>query len=110
MSEENGIRLSWVFVAVAVVSGAALLYDIAPAGASDDHDEARELRDSGEVMPLSGLLARPELDGLRVLEADLERKRGRMVYELELLDAAGRVDKRYYDAISGEPLGNRVED
>ena len=29
-----------------------------------------------------------------------------MVYELELLDAAGRVDKRYYDAISGEPLGN----
>ena len=110
MSETNGIRLSWVFVAVALISGAALLYDVAPAGASDDHDDARELMASGEVMPLADLLARPELEGLRVLEAALEREHGRMVYELELLDPTGRVDKRYYDATSGEPLGARLED
>jgi hypothetical protein len=33
-----------------------------------------------------------------------------MVYELELLDPTGRVDKRYYDATSGEPLDARLED
>ncbi len=60
-------------------------------------------------MPLDELLARTELAGLTVLEVELEREDGRLVYELELLDEAGRVHDRYYDAVTGEPLKDHWE-
>ena len=107
MSETGKNRLSWVFVALIGLSAAALFYGDAPAGASDDHEAAQALRQGGDIRPLSELLAREELAGMRVLEAELEREHGVLVYELELLDAAGRVHDRYYDAASGEPLDRK---
>lgn len=106
MFETDKTRLSWVFVALAGLTVAALFFGGPPAGASDDHDAAQALRQGGETRPLSEILAREELAGMRVLEAELEREHGRLVYELELLDQAGRVHERYYDAATGEPLGH----
>jgi uncharacterized membrane protein YkoI len=60
----------------------------------------------GTILPLSELLAREELAGVRVIEAELEHEHGRAVYELELLHDNGRVYERYYDATTGEPLGD----
>jgi uncharacterized membrane protein YkoI len=77
---------------------------------ADDHDEARGLREQGAILPLVQLLARPELAGQRVIEAELERKRGRMIYELELMDDAGQVHKLRYDAASGKPLPDQGHD
>jgi hypothetical protein len=72
--------------------------------ASPDHDEARLLRERGDIVPLAELLRHPSLASQRILEAELEYEHGRLVYELEILDADGRVRERYFDAATGEPL------
>jgi uncharacterized membrane protein YkoI len=96
--------LAWLIVVLLVASGAGVNYGVAPAAATDDHDRVHELRRDGDIMPLTVILDRAELAGTRVLEAELEREGGRLVYELELLDASGRVRKAYYDAATGQPL------
>jgi uncharacterized membrane protein YkoI len=67
---------------------------------------AKALRQDGTILPLSELLAREELAGARVIEAELEYEHGRPVYELELLNENGRVYERYYDAKTGKPIGD----
>jgi hypothetical protein len=103
-------RLALGFVGLVLVSGAVLFTGVPLATASDDHERARMLRDAGEIVPLSAILQRPELGDARVLEADLEREDGRMVYELEVLDPDGRVREWYFDAATGEPLSWEYED
>lgn len=106
MSETTAMRLSWVFVGAVALATLAFFVGGIPAGASDDHDRAQSYRHRGEIVPLAQLLARPELVGQRVLEAELEDEDGRLVYELEMLDGRGRVTERYYDAATGEPIGH----
>lgn len=77
---------------------------IQPTLASPDHEEARLLRERGDIVPLAELLQHPSLAAQRVLEAELEYEHGRPVYELEILDGDGRVRERYFDAVTGEPL------
>lgn len=110
MSESVRGRLAWVFVGLVLVSGAATFTGVPLASASDDHEKARMLRDSGEIVSLSAILQRPELGGSRVIEAELEREDGRMVYELEVLDPDGRVREWYFDAATGAPLSWEYED
>ncbi len=107
MSEDTKSPLSWLFVALIGASALITFGGGIPVQASGDHDQAALLRNDGDILPLSVLLQRQELAGLRVLEAELERKNGRLVYELELLDESGHVDERYYDASSGQPLSHR---
>lgn len=76
--------------------------------ADDDHDRARELVKSGEIIPLEQLLQQiinREENKLRLLEAELERESGRLVYELELVDEQGVVREWMFDAKTGEALG-----
>lgn len=110
MSDLRGFRLAWVFVALTGLAGAGLFIGGAPVGASEDHDRVRVLRERGDVMPLAEILNLPGLAGQRVLEAELEEERGRLVYELEVLEEDGRVSERYYDAATGEPLGRKWSD
>ena len=77
--------------------------------ADDDHYRARELSESGEIMPLEQLLEKIQGYG-RVLEVDLESEHGRHVYEIEFLDSEGKVRERYFDASSGELLSDRWKD
>ena len=73
--------------------------------ADEDHERARELVKSGEIMPLEQLLQKvlnKELGKLRLLEAELEREEGRLVYELELVDEKGVVRELLFDAKTGE--------
>lgn len=104
MPETKAYRWSWLFIALAVVSGLMLLLAAAPTTGSDDHEIVRELRDSGAILPLADLLMRPALRDKRVVEAELERENGRLVYELELLDEGGRIREQDFDAVSGEPI------
>lgn len=76
--------------------------------ADDDHERARELVKSGEIMPLELLLQKivdKDSGKLRLLEAELENKSGRLVYELELVDEQGVVREMLFDARTGEALG-----
>jgi len=76
--------------------------------ADDDHEHARELVKSGEIISLEQLLQQvftQQENKLRLLEAELERESGRLVYELELVDEKGVVRELLFDAKTGEALG-----
>lgn len=68
----------------------------------------------GEALRLNGLVALEELvkrlKGGRLLEAELEFEDGRLVYELEWLDAQGQVWEQTFDAYSGKLLASERED
>lgn len=73
--------------------------------------EARELQRQGLILPLEQILrhARGHRDG-RLLDVELEREHGRYVYELELLDDAGRVWELELDAGDGALIELERED
>lgn len=79
----------------------------------EDHsyDRARRASERGEILPLSTIYERAlaRVPG-RVLEAELERKHGLWVYELKILDAAGRLLEVYLDASTGALLDHEEED
>ncbi len=85
----------------------------APAGALDvDQDEALRLRQSGEVRSFEAILgvALERHPGARLLEAELEREDGELVYELELLTGDGVVREMDIDARTGEVIEDEVDD
>jgi uncharacterized membrane protein YkoI len=92
-------------VALALAAGATGADDI-------DQDEALALRRSGALQPLESLLARvrERHPGATLLEAELERKHERLIYELEVLGADGQVRELEFDARSGELLQDEEED
>ena len=82
-----------------------------PLPASEDHEAARELVNSGAILPLEAILdaAYRRFPG-RLLEAELEREDGRLVYELEILTEQGRVLELLYDARDGALIEVEQED
>jgi uncharacterized membrane protein YkoI len=96
----------------------AVLVADADAGAARDwdddgggsHDRARHAAAAGEILPIAEIYARThrEVPG-RILDAELERERGRWVYELKLLEpAGGRIDL-HLDAANGQILGREKD-
>ncbi len=84
------------------------LFISASSWADEDYEQARELVKSGEIMPLEQLLdkiADEEPGQLRLLAVELEREKGRLVYELELVNEQGVVRELLFDAKTGESLG-----
>lgn len=82
-----------------------------PALADNDADTARRLRAAGEILPLETILQRLQSGHPgKVLEVELEKKRDRMIYEIELLDGTGRVRELEVDAQSGELLKHEPDD
>lgn len=70
-----------------------------------DHDRARRALQAGDVLPLADLLARTGIeDDGRLLEVELEREHGRLIYELKILTPEGRVIEQVFDAGTGERL------
>ncbi|TAJ96489.1 MAG: hypothetical protein EPO39_20185 [Candidatus Manganitrophaceae bacterium] len=78
--------------------------------ADDDHDRAKQLKEAGEILPLERIveMAKKDRSG-QLLEAKLKEKKGRLIYELELLDKEGIVWELKYDAKSGELLKEKQE-
>ncbi len=79
-------------------------------GVADDQDKALELRQSGDVLSLEEILklSRKQIDG-RILEVEMEQKRGRIFYELEILSDDGRVWELKVDATTGEIIDKHQE-
>jgi uncharacterized membrane protein YkoI len=79
----------------------------------EDHsyDRARRASEAGEILTIAEIYerARQAMAG-RILEAELERKHGRWVYELKILDPQGRLFELYLDAASGQVLKQEKED
>ncbi|MEI7613196.1 MAG: PepSY domain-containing protein [Betaproteobacteria bacterium] len=73
-----------------------------------DHDRALNALESGEILPLRGVLEKVERDTPgRVLEVDLEHKKGRWVYEIKLLRQGGALTKLLIDARDGSIIERR---
>lgn len=107
LAEHRRMRTLSVMTLFAFLSGASAAAD-APVR---DHDAARQAVESGQQRPLSAILKQIEATHPgRVLEIERDREDGRTVYEIELLDARGRVIELTVDAASGEVLRTDVDD
>lgn len=75
--------------------------------ASDEIDQnaARALRIKGEILPLEEVLKTARKAGLvDILEIELEKENGKLVYEIEALTEKNRVTEIIIDARSGNIL------
>lgn len=80
------------------------------AWADDDRMEARRLVDAGKILPLEQILNRIGGPPMRVLEVELEGEGEHYVYEIELLEANGRVVELVVDAQNGRVLSKQRGD
>jgi uncharacterized membrane protein YkoI len=70
-----------------------------------DQNRARAAMQAGEILPLATILTRlAQTQPGQVLEVELERKDGRWLYEIKLLQPGGGLLKLELDARSGEVL------
>ena len=79
--------------------------------ADESHLEARQLAEEGKILSLQEIVQRidPVQTG-QILEVELEREHGLLIYEIELLDPDGTVWELKVDAASGEILERELED
>lgn len=93
------------YLAVPLLAG--VLLAPLPAAASDHDkgapDAVRRAVEAGEIKSLADILAslRDKLPG-QVAGVEIERERGRWIYEFRLVDDKGRLYEAYVDARSGE--------
>ena len=95
------LRLALLLALVALPAWA----DRSGNGRGGDHDRARAAVSAGEILPLATLL--PALEArfrARLIEVDLEGDDGRLIYEIEMITAAGRILEVEIDATSGAIL------
>ncbi|KIL97645.1 putative membrane protein [Paramagnetospirillum magnetotacticum MS-1] len=84
---------------------ALLLLLAFPAFGGEDHDRIRRSVLAGEILPLDRILEQVDRDYPGdLIEAELEEKHGRPVYEIKRLTRDGRLLKLYYDAADGTRL------
>ena len=82
-------------------------------GASEDVSQAeiRELVKSGEILPLETILAQfPKKDYGKLLDLEVEREHGTIVYEFEFLREDGLINEIEVDARNGNILNQEIED
>lgn len=93
-----------------LLTAAVLLTFAVPGFASEGQDEAKKLREAGDILPLEQILekAKQKQPG-RVVETELEKKSGRHVYEVKIVDEKGVVHELKYDAKNGELLKAKQE-
>jgi len=96
---------------VLLLLGVSGLFVLTPGLSEEDHQQARRLKELGEILPLEHIIkvAKAEQPG-RVIEVELKNKDGRHVYEVELLNAHGEVWELYFDAATGELIKRERED
>lgn len=82
---------------------AAAAASVSQADEKTDHDRALRAVERGEMQPLPKLLAavRAKLPG-EVLGVEIERQKGRWVYEFRVVGPDGRLFDVYVDGMSGE--------
>jgi uncharacterized membrane protein YkoI len=93
--------LGLTIVLVAVLSSMATSYR----AHADDIDQAtaRQLSASGQILPLEKIHEKAkQIKHGKILETELEKKRGKYLYEVELLDEHGIVWEIKLDAATGQ--------
>jgi uncharacterized membrane protein YkoI len=80
-------------------------------GAEEGQVTVRKLQESGQILSLEKItkFANAVKPG-EILDTELERKKGRYIYEVELLDTKGQVWELKLDAKTGELIKLEIED
>lgn len=79
--------------------------------ADEDHDRAKRLVDTGDILPLEIILQKAQkIQTGKILEVDLENKKGNKIYEIELLTSDGSIIELKFNARTGEHLSTEKED
>jgi uncharacterized membrane protein YkoI len=76
----------------------------------EDHEEAKDLVESGKIMALEKILEKSQQKIGRILEVELERSRSGYIYEIEFVDKKGVVLEMKFDAATGRLLGTESGD
>lgn len=98
------VNMTKVIVAGIIIGWACI------AAASDDHDEAKRLLDSGNILPLETILSKiRDTHQGKVLDVELEAEHGQTIYEVEFLTVDGVVLEVKVDASSGKILSTEKE-
>jgi uncharacterized membrane protein YkoI len=101
------VRGLLIVLAIAVSNPA-----LARHGRDDDeigHETAKELLESGRILPLETILAKvAERVPGKLIETKLEYEHGRLMYDIKILRPEGRVQEVEVDAATGEIL--KIED
>jgi uncharacterized membrane protein YkoI len=84
-----------------------------PVAASEELGQAeiRELVRQGEILPLETILARfPSKEYGKLLDLEVEREHGTVVYEIEFLRSDGRIVEIEVDARNGAIREQEIDD
>jgi uncharacterized membrane protein YkoI len=78
-------------------------------GGEHDHERARRAVERGEILPLDTVLTavRATIAG-EIVDIELEREHGRWIYEVKVIDRAGRLVEVYADAATATVV--KIED
>lgn len=92
----RSIRLGAAVVVALLAPGAAM------SASERDHEAARAALARGEVLPLSRILAVvAQHSPGEILEVEIDRENGIIVYEIKILTRAGKVYEVHVDARTG---------
>ena len=98
-------------VAILLCSAIATLLFFSLTLSAEDHDNALNLVKSGEIMPLATIIEKlKKLEQGQIIEVELEKKKKRLIYEIELVNKNGIVKEYIFDAKSGELIKEKIED
>ena len=96
------LLLAWIPALLLLIGNAAL--------ANDDHETARRLSETGEILPLETILEHVQQHAPgRVIEVEFEQDRGQYIYEIEVLTTRGIVWELELDARTGQLLKRKQE-
>ena len=80
-----------------------ILFNPMPTHADIDQATARKLRSSGQILPLEKIHTKAKtIKAGKILETELETKKGQYIYEVELLDNKGIVWEIKLNAKTGQ--------
>ncbi len=95
----KGFLASFIFLSI-----------ISPSLSNEDHEKAKQLVESGQILPLGEIMEKIKgFQSERILETELKKKRGQWIYEIEILDKKGMVWELKFNAKTGELIKTERE-
>jgi uncharacterized membrane protein YkoI len=94
--QRPGLTAITIAIGLLWVTGGAI------AGDRLDHDEIKQLRETGQILPMGEVMTSAQsVQPGQLVEAELEREDGAYLYEIKILAADGTVHKLALDAATG---------